>query len=103
MPPSEIQLRCLMAMVNEAVRCLEARIIRTPRDGDVGAVFGIGFPPFRGGPFRYLDAIGIGNAVRILDTLHLKHAPRFQPARLLAEMATSGRTFYPQRGHPLTG
>ena len=103
MPAAEIQLRCLMAMVNEAVRCLEARIIRSPRDGDVGAVFGIGFPPFRGGPFRYLDAIGIGNAVRILDTLHLKHAPRFQPARLLAEMATSGRTFYPQRGNPLAG
>jgi 3-hydroxyacyl-CoA dehydrogenase/enoyl-CoA hydratase/3-hydroxybutyryl-CoA epimerase len=103
LPAAEIQLRCLMAMVNEAVRCLEERIIRSPRDGDVGAVFGIGFPPFRGGPFRYLDAIGVGNAVRILETLHLRHSPRFQPARLLAEMATSGRTFYPQRGHPLAG
>lgn len=100
-PPSEIQLRCLMAMANEAARCLESGIIRSPRDGDVGAVFGIGFPPFRGGPFRHLDSLGIANAARILESLYAKHAPRFEPAGILVEMARRGTRFYPERGHPL--
>ncbi|HET6679930.1 MAG TPA: fatty acid oxidation complex subunit alpha FadJ [Gemmatimonadaceae bacterium] len=100
-PPSEIQMRCLMAMANEAARCLESGIIRSPRDGDVGAVFGIGFPPFRGGPFRYLDSTGIASATRILESLYAKHTPRFEPAGILVEMARRGTRFYPERGHPL--
>ncbi len=100
MAAQEIQQRCVLAMVNEAARCLEDGILRQPRDGDVGAVFGIGFPPFRGGPFRYLDTMGVTNAVRALESLHLRYAPRYEPAPLLAKMAESAKRFYPAEGMP---
>lgn len=91
---AEIAERCVLAMVNEAVRCLEERILRSARDGDVGAVFGIGFPPFRGGPFRYADSVGAAPIVERLEDLNLRYHPRFQPAGLLLDMAASGRSFY---------
>ena len=100
-PAEDIQRRCVLAMVNEAVRCLQENILRSPRDGDVGAVFGIGFPPFRGGPFRYVDTLGAERLVRTLEGLNADRAPRFAPAQLLVEMAREGRRFYPERGHPL--
>jgi len=96
----EIQRRCVFAMINEAARCLGEGIISCPRDGDVGAVFGIGFPPFRGGPFRYLEAIGIEHATRTLDSLHDRFAPRYEPGELLRELARTGDRFYPSRGNP---
>lgn len=91
---AEIESRCVLAMVNEAVRCLEEGIIRSPRDGDVGAVFGIGFPPFRGGPFRYIDAFGADRVVRELEELHGRFTPRFAPSELLVAMARRGDRFY---------
>ncbi len=90
-PVAEMQQRCVLAMVNEAARCLEERILRSERDGDVGAVFGIGFPPFRGGPFRYVRTVGANNIVRQLELYHSRFAPRFAPARALVEMAEKGR------------
>ncbi len=54
-----------MMMLNEAARCFDEQIIRSARDGDIGAVFGIGFPPFLGGPFRYMDTIGAGEVAAI--------------------------------------
>ena len=102
-PADEIQRRCVLAMVNEAVRCLQEGILRSSRDGDVGAVFGIGFPPFRGGPFRYVDSLGAERTVRALEGLNADRAPRFAPAQLLIEMAREGRRFYSERGHPFAG
>jgi 3-hydroxyacyl-CoA dehydrogenase / enoyl-CoA hydratase / 3-hydroxybutyryl-CoA epimerase len=101
LPRDEIQRRCTFAMVNEAVRCLEEEIIRAPRDGDIGAVFGIGFPPFRGGPFRHVDSLGAVEIARALVTLNTKHAGRFEPCGLLVEMAGAGRRFYPAAGKPV--
>lgn len=91
----EIQQRCVLPMLNEAVRCLQHGIIRSARDGDIGAVFGIGFPPFHGGPFRHLDALGLPNVVAQLDTLNARFPGRFEPAALLREMAATGRRFHP--------
>ena len=99
--PEEIQDRTVLAMVNEAIRCLEEGVLRSPRDGDVGAVFGLGFPPFRGGPFRYVDAESPEMIIQRLEKLNSRLAPRFEPARLLLEMAERRRRFYPLEGKPV--
>ena len=94
MPAVQIQQRTVLAMLNEAARCLSDGIIRTPRDGDVGAVFGIGFPPFRGGPFRYMDSLGVKIVVQRLEDLNARFPGRFEPAELLLEMARRNQVFY---------
>jgi 3-hydroxyacyl-CoA dehydrogenase/enoyl-CoA hydratase/3-hydroxybutyryl-CoA epimerase len=99
--PEEIANRCVLAMVNEAVRCLEEGILRSPRDGDIGAVFGLGFPPFRGGPFRYIDAAGVDEILSQLDTLDGRFPERFKPAQLIVEMARAHKRFYPAEGRPV--
>jgi 3-hydroxyacyl-CoA dehydrogenase/enoyl-CoA hydratase/3-hydroxybutyryl-CoA epimerase len=76
-------------------------VLRTPRDGDVGAVFGIGFPPFRGGPFRYVDSVGAGRIVDELQALNDRFPGRFEPAQLLVEHARAHKRFYPSSGPPL--
>ena len=88
-------------MVNEAVRCLEEGIVRQPRDGDLGAVFGIGFPPFRGGPYRYVDSVGASEIVRQLEALEARHPGRYAPCETLVDMAKRGRRFYPTTGKPV--
>ena len=100
-PDEEMVRRCVLAMVNEAARCLQEGILRNVRDGDVGAVFGVGFPPFRGGPFRYVDTVSVATIVRQLQELNARHPPRFEPAEILIEMAQTGKTFYPTEGRPV--
>ncbi|OHD70173.1 MAG: hypothetical protein A2W19_05135 [Spirochaetes bacterium RBG_16_49_21] len=90
----EVQLRISLMMVNEAITCLEEGIISSPRDGDVGAVLGLGFPPFRGGPFRYVDGMGAGAIVKIMEQLAAKYGKRFIPAGMLQDMASKGGKFY---------
>ena len=95
-PAAEIQQRTILPMLNEAARCLHEGVIRSPRDGDVGAVFGFGFPPFRGGPFRYIDTLGAGEVVRQLEQLNDRFQGRFEPAEILTSMARRGERFYPE-------
>ncbi|HEY3258255.1 MAG TPA: 3-hydroxyacyl-CoA dehydrogenase NAD-binding domain-containing protein, partial [Gemmatimonadaceae bacterium] len=94
-PVSEIQQRTVLPMLNEAVRCLEEGVIRNVRDGDVGAVFGFGFPPFRGGPFRYMDSLGLAEVVRQLEELNDRFPGRYSPAELLVAMAHRKERFHP--------
>ena len=94
MPAVQVQQRTVLAMLNEAARCLSDGIIRSPRDGDVGAVFGIGFPPFRGGPFRYMDTLGIKIVLQRLEDLNARFPGRFEPAELLLDMARRNQSFY---------
>jgi 3-hydroxyacyl-CoA dehydrogenase/enoyl-CoA hydratase/3-hydroxybutyryl-CoA epimerase len=89
----EIQERLALMMVNEAVRTLEEGVLRSARDGDVGAVMGIGFPPFRGGPFWYVDQVGARDVLDRLRALEQRFGPRFAPAGLLEEKARTGEKF----------
>ncbi len=91
----EIVDRCLLLFVNESVRCLEDGILATAYDGDVGAVFGLGFPPFWGGPFKYVDLIGPKTVVERLRGLADKYGARFQPAPLLVKHAEGAQKFFP--------
>ena len=83
--PSEIQNRLALLMVNEAVHCLQDGVISSPRDGDLGAILGLGFPPFRGGPFRYVDAVGRDTVRTRLEDVASKHGKRFVPAAAFRE------------------
>lgn len=90
---ADVQQRVVLQLVNEAARCLEEGILRSARDGDIGAIFGLGFPPFLGGPFAYVDSLGAAEVVRRLETLTQQHGKRFEPASILREHAKSGKLF----------
>ncbi len=90
---AQIQERLGLTMVNEALRCLEENILRSARDGDIGAIFGLGFPPFRGGPFSYVDSLGATEVLGRLERLHRQHGKRFEPAGILRTMAKKRESF----------
>lgn len=90
----EIQDRLSVMMINEAVLCLQENILQNPTDGDLGAVLGLGFPPFLGGPFRYIDRIGVESFVEMMNTLHSEHGDRFKPAELLLKMKSEQTVFH---------
>jgi len=90
----EIAERCVLQMVNEAALTLGEGILRSARDGDVGAVFGLGFPPFRGGPFRWADAEGTGGVLERMRKLEGRFGARFRPAPLLAERGAANRPLH---------
>ena len=90
----EMAERCVLQLVNEAVRTLGEGVLRSPRDGDIGAVFGLGFPPVTGGPFRYADSQGIGRLLERTEHYQEKLGPRFEPAPLLAEYVKAKKKFY---------
>jgi len=90
----DIAWRCTLMMVNEAALCFQEGILRSARDGDIGAIFGLGFPPFTGGPFRFVDEHGAGTIVDRLQQYAKTYGPRFDPAPLLLAMASQGQTFH---------
>lgn len=93
-PAEDVEARMVYALLNEAARALEEGVVRSARDGDIGAVFGIGYPAFRGGPLRYLDTLGAGAVVDRLEQLERRYGPRFAPAPALKRMAASGSRFH---------
>ncbi len=90
----EIAKRCTFMMLNETARCVDEGIVRNARDGDIGAIFGIGFPPFLGGPLRYIDKIGAQSLVAQLSQWAELHGERYEPCQALIAMAESGSSYY---------
>jgi len=93
-----IQDRLALLFVNEAIRCLEEGVLESPSDGDLGAVLGLGFPPFRGGPFHYADGLGLATLVARLRALQTAHGSRYEPAGLLVKRAREERNFFLEWG-----
>jgi 3-hydroxyacyl-CoA dehydrogenase/enoyl-CoA hydratase/3-hydroxybutyryl-CoA epimerase len=90
----EMAERCALQMVNEAIHCLGEGILRSARDGDIGAIFGLGFPPFLGGPFRWVDSVGPAKVLERMEHWQKKLGKRFEPAPLLVQKAKAGETFH---------
>ncbi len=90
----EIQDRLVLLFVNEAIRCLGEGVLRSPTDGDLGAVLGVGFPPFHAGPFHFADSYGLDKLAAELRGLAGRHGDRYAPADLLTQHATSGEPFF---------
>ncbi|MSQ83265.1 MAG: fatty acid oxidation complex subunit alpha FadJ [Myxococcales bacterium] len=91
---AEMGDRLVLGLVNEAALCLQEGILRDPYAGDLGAVMGIGFPPFEGGPFRYVDRFGARTIVDRLRKLEGKFGKRFAPCTLLVDLAANNGKFY---------
>lgn len=89
-----IQDRLIGRFVNEAAKCVEDEIIESPMVGDIGMVFGTGFAPFRGGPFRYLDQVGVSNFVDQMNRLADQYGPQFEPCQLLKDHAKTNKRFF---------
>lgn len=93
-PERDCTDRLMYMMVNEAVRCLQEGILASPTDGDLGAIMGLGFPPFLGGPFAWLDSIGPADAVARMQELAQAYGERFTPATLLVEKGAQAGYFH---------
>lgn len=91
----EIQNRMVCRMINECAKCLEDEIISDPVVGDIGMVFGTGFAPFTGGPFRYLDTYGVGKYVKMMEDFAVKYdGAQFEPCQILKDYAMSEKKFH---------
>ena len=85
--------RMVLAMVNEAARCLEEGVARDAGDIDLAMIFGTGFPPFRGGPLRYADSLGLPQVIARLNAHRAERGERFAPAKVLTRLADRGGSF----------
>jgi 3-hydroxyacyl-CoA dehydrogenase / enoyl-CoA hydratase / 3-hydroxybutyryl-CoA epimerase len=90
----QLKQRFLYTQAIETARCLEENVIETSEDGDLGAVYGWGFPAWTGGTLSYIDTVGVKTFVRECDRLAQLYGPRFAPSTWLRERATKGQGFY---------
>ena len=93
MEQDEIIDRMMIPMCIESVRCLEDDIVSTPAEVDMGLVYGIGFPPFRGGVLRYIDKMGLETFCAKADS-YKALGPLYHPTEKMREMAKAGTSFH---------
>jgi len=91
--------RMVLAMVNEAARCLEEHVVAAPEDVDFGMIMGTGWAPFRGGPLRYADSLGAETVVTRLQELAKDNGALFKPCQLLQALAKNQSGFYTKDGN----
>ena len=91
----ELKKRLLYAQALDAVRCMEEGVLTAAEDGDVGGIMGLGFAPYTGGPISLVDTVGIAKFIEECEALAKKYGERFDPPKLLRDMAAKGETFYP--------
>lgn len=89
----EVIARLMIPMANEAVRCLEEGIVASAAEADMALLYGLGFPPFRGGIFRYMESMGLANFVALADK-YAALGPIYQITDGLREMAASGKSYF---------
>ncbi|MGL4859318.1 MAG: fatty acid oxidation complex subunit alpha FadJ, partial [Enterobacteriaceae bacterium] len=94
MTEEEIVWRCLLPMLNEAVRCLDEGVIASAQDGDLGAVYGFAFPPFLGGPFYDMDSLGLVKISNKISHMQTKYGERFAPCQALLARVADNNFFY---------
>ncbi|WP_430463012.1 fatty acid oxidation complex subunit alpha FadB [Thalassolituus sp. LLYu03] len=89
----EIIARCMIPMCIEVARCIEEGIVETPNEADMGLIFGIGFPPFRGGACRYMDTVGMAEFVALCDKF-ADLGNLYKPTARMREMAANGESYF---------
>jgi len=89
-----LKQRLLAIQALESARCVEEKVITDVREADVGSILGFGFAPFTGGTISYIDGMGVKNFVKLCCDLACTCGERFEPSKLLIEMANRGETFY---------
>ena len=90
----EILNRLMVPMTIETIRCLEDNIVSTPAEADMGLVYGIGYPPFRGGVLHSVDKMGVQKFVETADAMK-DLGPLYHVTDGLRKMAAAGETYYP--------
>jgi 3-hydroxyacyl-CoA dehydrogenase/enoyl-CoA hydratase/3-hydroxybutyryl-CoA epimerase len=85
--------RMVFSMINEAAMILDEKIVGSAAELDLAMIMGTGFPPFRGGLFRYADAVGLPDIVARLEEFASRLGPRFTPSAPLRRRAEGGGKF----------
>jgi 3-hydroxyacyl-CoA dehydrogenase/enoyl-CoA hydratase/3-hydroxybutyryl-CoA epimerase/enoyl-CoA isomerase len=89
----DIIARLMIPMANEAIRCIEEGIVDSAAEADMALLYGLGFPPFRGGIFRYIETMGLDNFVALADKYaHL--GPIYQISDGVRDMAANGKSYF---------